>query len=312
MKKILFFFLASLIFAGCSSDNEDLVDDSNDLVPATIGIGVDEPAISRSFLGSIDKNTDTNEEKISHHFEMNDKVMLIDGLGKHVFTVGSQGTTTTMSGSWGKPEKYPNLCALFPEGSVRGVNPLVVNNNQPTMSFTLPTSQTSRDLNSNSGISYDRSAGLAFACQNDKDNRVAFIPVVSYLYFYSREVNCKIVSTQNIAGDYNVTYKADKGTNNISPSYSTAKGIWANQRMGITASANTITCTGKKISAHADKFQELGLTGDFYEYIIAIKPGTYAINGLKIINSLNEDSPFHNKVQVEFIPSSTYYLGSID
>lgn len=330
MKKVLFIFLASLIFAGCSSDDETFIVEDNDLVPVTIGIGVDETADSRSYLGAVSTTTGTSETpKIPHFFEQGDKIMLVDKLGNHEFKVTAGGTSSEMVGKWANPNKsdsYKSLCALSPAGSVRLVNgsPISVDeNNHPTMYFELSKNQDSRNLGTDAGISYDhtinaantsKGVGLAFACQDNKVVSPSFIPVVSFLYFFSKNESCKIKSTDFIAGNYTVKYLGSQGTYVNDPQYGSAKGMWTSGHLTITADANEISCQGKIISKHADAFKNKGYTnGPYYEFIIAIKPGTYNKGALQIINDINKDAPFRNKnAAVNFVPSTTYYLGCID
>lgn len=313
MKKILFLLLTSLIFAGCSSDDE-FVDTENDIVPATIKVKVSEDEVSRAFLGNVVVGPD-GTKTIPHQFEPNDQILLIDDKGNHTFTIDNQATDPTMRGQWGDPDKYPYFCALFPLSAAKETPLTTVNNKTPTLYFTLPTVQTTRLISATSGISYQENAGLAFAWQKAKTGGTAiFIPVVAYLSFYSECPTCTIScidpSTNagtNIAGDYTVTYNGDQSTNEGSISWSTARGIWNANHMLITASSNSITCHGIQVAGRHSEDNK------YYDYFIAIKPGTYVQNGFKISNTKNSTSPFRNKGgDAKFVPSTTYYLGCVD
>lgn len=306
MKKFFVFFLSTMFFVGCSQDDE-IIEPKSELVDAVINVDMRQPAKSRSFLGVI------NGETVPHLFESNDKIKLIDKFGQYTFIINTDGQSTTMRGKWGDPDKYPNCFALHPFEAARGTNPVEVDeSNYPTMHFTLPTTQESRDLaqtsqSKDSGISYQKDAGLAFSCESNKEYDFIFIPVVSFLYFYSENPNCTIESDDFIAGDYAVKYKATKGTNVNDETYSTPEGLWSNNRLAISATSTTINCIGKEIEVHKDKYNGK----KYYEYIVALKPGTYTANNIRIKQS-GKTKYFANKQGVTFIPSYLYYIGCID
>lgn len=314
-KEFIFCFVAS-VFVGCSSDN-NITEETSDLVPAVIEISNGEEAPTRSYLGF----TNSAKQEVPVLFEAGDNVVVVDGYAVNDFTVDNDGSRTYMSGSWGIPSKYPTCFAFIPKEAIqtgKEDDPLVVVSSggplQPTVHFYLPVDQTPRDLtddkvsNKDQGISYQKNAGLAFSCPTLKYLSFNFIPIVSFLYFYSASPTCEITSDQKIAGNYDFTYTADKGTD--MSGYGTASSLWKDKNaLSFEASSKTIRCNGKKIKGHESK-------GDYYEYLIAIKPDKHyaAETGVVIHvgNSTTDPTGFRNKVEVNLAPNSVYYLGLVD
>ena len=317
MKLIYCFAAATLLLSSCSSNDETL-ENTEDLVPVVVEVSIDNENVTRSYLGQANEGT----HQVPTLFEEGDHVTIVDG-DAHVFTVNATASNTTMSGSWHPMSTHPQCFAIHPSEAIRqgySDNPLTVSTSDgkkfnPTIYFYLPVDQTSRDLSDDDkttykdkGVSYQENAGgLSFSCPTEKDNKFSFIPVVSYLYFYSSKNSCTITSDQFIAGNYTVTYLGDKGTDK--DGHTTAQLIWNHDPclLNITADSKQITCHGDIIEGH---------NSPYYEYLIAIKPDKkYLKNtGIKIhyINTLTDPDGFYNHADIEIAPNVVYYLGCID
>lgn len=314
MKKF-FLFAAVLAIFSCSN-NDEIIDSEQPvgkLVDAEIGIDMGKSQTTRAYLGTVtqDKNQDGTYKDtytISHLFEAYDQMYITDYLGQHSFTVQQDGQTTTIKGKWAEIDDDAvknGILATFPSSAV--TKKVTVSDGKPTMYFKLSTNQTS--YVNEEQLSYDKNAGLAFACADNKNDNLWFLPVVSYLYFYSEKPNCTITSTaQGIAGNYTVTYSgnAGTGTNNDGTTYNTAEGL--SQLLTYTADAKEITCHGQHVEGHRNKFDKDAV--NYYEYIIAIKPGNYDAKSLKITPEGATKSL--NCPEMELIPSELYFIGSID
>lgn len=313
MNKFFIVSAAALALVGCSSNDEVLdLDKPVKIVDATIGIGMGE-SVTRAYLGEV--TIDEGAYTISHIFQKNDEMYITDYSGQYPFTVGKNGQTTVISGRWAEiDEENPErngILATFPMSAVKGK--ATVDGGKPTMYFTLPTEQTSYVYNGNPNnpqLSYDRNAGLAFACNDNKTANIWFLPLVSYLYFYSKEATCTISSNVNIAGDYTVTYSGSygTGTNTQGTDYNTAEGL--SQFLTYTATANSIVCHGQQISTHQNAFAGVGNGELGYEYIIALKPGSYTEKSLWVTP---ENATKSCKLPaITMIPSDIYYIGCVD
>lgn len=78
--------------------------------------------------------------------------------------------------------------------------------------------------------------------------------------------------------------------------------------MSITASTKNVNCQGVIISDHQNEFN-----ADYqnaYEYMIAIKPGTYSANELSIVPAGNVGKK--NTAALTMMPGGVYYLGCVD
>lgn len=312
MNKLFIVAATAIALVSCSSNNE--VSDLNKpvkIVDATIGVGMSEP-ITRAYLGDVTE--EDGAYTISHIFQKNDQMYITDYSGQYPFTVLQNGQTTTIKGRWAEIDEVNTsrngILATFPVSAVN--SKVTVTDSKPTMYFTLATEQTPYIYTGGSSdqISYDRNAGLAFACADNKKDNVWFLPVVSYLYFYSKEATCTITSDVNIAGDYTVTYSGSygTGTNHDGTKYNTAEGL--SQFLTYTATANTITCHGVQIEHHRNKFEKEGFDGLGYEYVIAVKPGSYNAKSLSIKPAgatLSCKLPAMN-----MIPSDVYFIGCVD
>lgn len=318
MKKIFIFTAALAALFSCSSNEEapdfEQTQPVGELVDAEIGVGMGKALTSRAYLGDVTPDVDEGGNllgtyTIVHQFEAYDEMYITDYLGQHEFKVERNGQTTSVKGQWAKideDETKNGILATFPKSAV--TQKPTVTANRPTMYFTLPTEQTPYVYDrvaANPQLSYDRSAGLAFACANNKTDNLWFLPVVSYLYFYSKESQCEISSTVGIAGEYTVTYSGELGTGKQGD-YGTAEGL--SKYLTYTATDKTITCHGKHIEHHRNQFENNAT--DYYEYIIAIKPGTYAANSIKITPQGATKSLYCPSM--ELIPSDLYFIGTID
>lgn len=312
MKKFFIVAAAAIALVSCSSNNEvsDL-EKPVKIVDATIGISMSEP-ITRAYLGDVTE--DNGKYTIAHIFQTDDQMYITDYSGQYPFAVLQNGQTTTITGRWAEvDEENPSrngILATFPTSAV--TSKVTVAGNAPTMYFKLATEQTPYIYTGGSvdQLSYDRKAGLAFACADNKKDNVWFLPVVSYLYFYSKEATCTITSDVAIAGDYTVTYSGNygTGTNHDGTKYNTAEGL--SQFLSYTATANSITCHGVQIEHHRNKFQQSGFDGLGYEYIIAVKPGSYARGSLSVKPAGATKSC---KLEaIDMIPSDIYFIGCVD
>lgn len=318
MKK-LYFLSVLLFFSGCSGNNEEIEDIEKPvgkLVDAIIGVSMGDNSVSRAYLGEVTEEVDRDGHglgiySIAHNFEKYDQMYITDYLGKHSFEVQSNGQTTTIKGEWAAIDQNNaernGICAIFPQGSVTG--DVTVTENRPSMYFNLPTEQTPYVRNSQ--LSYDRAAGLAFACANNKSDNLWFMPVVSYLYFYSKEATCTITSDDvAIAGAYTVTYSGQygTGTNTAGTDYNTAEGL--DKFLSYEATEKKIICHGRQIPNHSNAFQDAGFNGLGYEYIIAVKPGSYAAKSL-VITPEGATKPCKSP-SLTLIPSEVYFIGCVD
>lgn len=322
MKKV--FILAAIAALFSCSNNDEATDFEQTkpvgkLVDAEIGIGMGKAQTSRAYLGEATEDVDEGGTPLGtytivHQFQAYDNMYITDYLGQHAFQVEANGQTSSVKGKWAEIENDPakdGILATFPASAVR--SEATVSAKKPTMYFTLSTNQTSYVYNagsSNPQLSYDRSAGLAFACANNKTDNLWFLPVVSYLYFYSEKPTCTIKSTYPIAGNYEVTYSGQLGTgkNDGTKRYNTAEGL--KQFLTITADANTITCHGQHIENHRDVFDDKA--ANYYEYIIAVKPGQYAAKSLWITPDGADEANSLKCPSFEMIPSELYFIGCID
>lgn len=312
MKKFYIIASAAIALVSCSSNNEvsDL-EKPVKIVDATIGVGMSEP-VTRAYLGEVTQ--DNNKYTISHIFQTDDKMYITDYSGQYPFTVLENGQTTTIKGRWAEIDEVNTsrngILATFPVSAVK--SKVTVDGGKPTMYFTLATDQTPYVYTGGSTgqLSYDRKAGLAFACADNKKDNVWFLPVVSYLYFYSKEATCTITSDVNIAGDYTVTYSGSfgTGTNHDGTKYNTAEGL--SKFLTYTATANSIICHGVQIEGHRNKFQQSGFDGLGYEYIIALKPGNYSAKSISITPANATKSC--KLPAIEMIPSDIYFIGCVD
>lgn len=317
MKKF-FIFAAALAALFSCSNNEEATDfeqtqPAGKLVDAEIGVGMGKPLASRAYLGTVTKDNNAETYTISHQFQAEDKMYITDYLGQHSFEVETDGQTTTVKGQWAEVDENDaaknGILATFPQNAVS--KKATVTSNKPTMYFTLPTEQTSyvyQNGDDRPQLSYDRNAGLAFACANNKIDNLWFLPVVSYLYFYSEKETCTITSTENIAGNYTVTYSGlqGTGTNGGNNKYNNAIGL--SEFLTYTADAKTIECHGRHMEDHKNNFNNNAV--NYYEYIIAIKPGHYSENSLWITPA-GATKPLRCP-DMNLIPSYLYYIDCID
>lgn len=310
MKKFYIVAAAAIALVSCSSNNEvsDL-EKPVKIVDATISVGMSEP-ITRAYLGTVTEKN--GSYTINHSFEEKDKMYITDYSGQYPFTVLEDGQTTNITGRWAEIDQENTsrngILATFPASAVK--SKVTVSDNKPTMYFKLATEQTPYIFTGGDKyqISYDRKAGLAFACADNKNQTIWFLPVVSYLYFYSKEATCTITSDVAIAGDYTVTYSGSygTGTNYDGTTYNSAEGL--SQFLSYTATAKSITCHGVVIEDHQNKFDNF--EGKGYEYIIAVKPGTYAAKSISIKPNGAEKSC--KLPDIDMIPSSLYFVGCVD
>lgn len=313
MKKIFLLLATAAIFAACSNDDDaTLVQEESTakLVDAKIGFSMSQTATSRAFLGAIDqqKNPD-GTWNIAQDFELGDKMYITDYAGVHEFSVTEAGQTGQIKGKWGELQDGKNgIVAMAPKAAY--VQKMTVSGNNPTMYFKLPDTQETRSREG-SGVSYDPNAALMFACADDKEDNLWFMSVCSYVYFYSKTATATISSnTQNIGGNITLTYRGEKGTGkNVTVGdvhYGSIDGLA--KVMDITASAKTISCKGVSIPGHSNVFNS-----DYqgaYEYMIAVKPGTYNVGDFSIAPTGNEGKK--NKEQITMVPGGVYFIGCAD
>lgn len=313
MKKF-FIFAATLAVFGCSNNDEAIDKDqyTSKLVDAEIKVGMSKTQTTRSYLGDV--TNDGGDYIISHSFQKNDEMLITDYYGQYPFKVVEGGSDGKIKGKWAAIDDVAvknGILAAFPSSAV--TNKVTVSENKPTMYFNLKTEQTPYvfEGGSNKQLSYDRDAGLAFACASSKDANLWFFPLVSYLYFYSEKPTCTITSTneQGIAGNYTVTYSGTAGTGTnagASDDYTSAEGL--SKFLTYTADATTITCHGIHLTNHKNAF--VNTAPDQYEYIIAIKPGVYGKNSLKITPDGASKSLYCPDMTL--YPSYLYFIGGVD
>lgn len=309
MKKIIF-PLAAIVFVGCSSNDDTILnpdDQSGELVEATIGFSTSEPS-TRAYLGNVDDHL--NEDgtyNIVQEFENNEIALITDYLGEHEFKVKIAGHDGTLNGHWGKDLSKP-ICATFPKIAKKA--PVTVNNNQPTMYYTLVDPQVTR-CRDDKDVSYDTSAALHFACTTTKRDALCFYNVCAYLYFYSTCATAKITSNQNIGGDITLTYTGEYATGSLD--HATIQDLYP--MMNISATSKEIHAEGVYISGHSNAFIEKenypqGV--QVYEYVVAFKPGRY-IGGLNIIPQGQSNNVGKSLLQdYTFLPGGVYFLGCAD
>lgn len=312
MNKFFIFAAAAIAFASCSSNEEvsDIVKPVK-IVDATIGVDMGETT-TRAYLGEVFKDEEGPDYTVFHSFQLNDQMYITDYSGQYPFTVKKNGQSTEISGKWAEVDEENTtkngILATFPLSAVKS-KVTVDNNGHPKMYFTLATEQTPyvHTGGTKPQLSYQQNAGLAFACADNKYNTIWFLPLVSYLYFYSKESTCTISSDVNIAGDYTVTYTGEHGTgtNYGGVHYNTAEGL--KNFLTYEATANSITCHGVAVPEHQNKFAE-GELG--YEYIIALKPGNYAAKSLSVTPAGATKSC--KLPAIEMIPSDLYFIGCVD
>lgn len=312
MKKILSLFVATALFAACSNDDSipNQEESTVKLVDAKIGISMAQTKTTRTFLGDIDnvKNTD-GSWNIAQDFELGDEMYITDYAGVHKFTVIDAGQNGSIKGRWGELKDGSNgIVAMSPAAAY--LKKMTVSNNQPTMYFKLPLTQKTRSR-AGSGVSYDPAAALTFACADNKEDNLWFMTVCSYLYFYSKSETATITSnSQKIGGDITLTYKGERGTGkNVEINdvhYGKIEGLA--KVMDITASTNSINCVGVSIPGHSNEFNN-DYQGAF-EYMIAIKPGTYSASDLSIVPADNAGKK--NTTQITMLPGCVYFLGCAD
>jgi len=319
MKKLLFFCATFVSFISCS--NDDVISNEEQLVEVNIQIGMDvEKDITRSYFGTVSGKKDDGTYTIEHPFEEGDAMYLIEDGKVRNFSINAIGQTTTIHGWWSTDYELP-IVVVYPRSAVAdATNPVDVTLSDDkksitslSMHFNLPTIQHSRDLSetyqTTTGVSYDPSANISFACQNDKNASPNVIPLVSYLYFYSEKSSCTVYSTKkSIAGSYDVTYNGNPTYYNTVTSNNILEKLTIQQNNESTS--RTIECFGKKIEGHKNKFEEKGY-GGMYEYIIAFKPGYYDQRGIEILPQ-GHDDPVYNKTGTSFLPSHVYFLGCVD
>lgn len=311
MKKLYFCAIASFLFSACSSDSVETIEENNELVKASVKIAVDqtEEGTTRLLLGKISGN------RVPYLFELGDRLTVVDELGVHDdFSLQTVGADNIMVGTWGNPADYPYCVAFAPHSGT-----VTVKNNQPTFHFVIPTSQTSRDNANNAtfsetGISFQDNTGFIIAAQNDKKALMKFLPVASYLYFYSSYEYCQLRGANPIAGNFDVTYKGAEGTNSGDPNCGNSTFAFSNGNLTMTATIDTIFCHGKVIPSHSVGRPDLA---NKFEYMIAVKPGLYPVSGIKIKAFNAGDKTWNNCFRnlgdaVTFNPGSVYYLGCID
>jgi len=324
MKKFLFFSVVAIAMTNCTSDVDESVVDSKEsvkLVDAVIPVSLCEETSTRSYLGQANYDAEDGNTYVQHFFESSDLFLVCDYWGQYVFKcVGGLGQSTAIQGRWAEVSDdivKNGITVIIPAGSAKD-HAVTVADDCPTMHLSLPTTQETRykDIGAGKGeITYQRDAGLSFACSHKKSGNLSFFPIVTYLYFTSSHPNCVVAGT-SIAGDeYNVTYtgKASTGTNEDGTTYTTVDGI--SPYLQYSANAGSIVCKGYSLDEHENTYGDLSGT---YEFVVCIRPGAYEANDLRVYSNTTtvptdaNVKAFHNKKDVSLYAGFLYYFGSID
>lgn len=244
------------MFASCSNDNDDSVNEDSDLVPVTMKASTSME--TRLAWGSVNSGT------IGVKFEAGDTYDVFEAghSGSHAFTCTSGENTQSASfgGYWHGTSTTGCWAVGMPSGKVNNVEFETLTNRY---TFSVPGTQTS--VLDGSNVSPDRNANILIGARNVQTSTACFLtPVCAYLMFTSSSSTATIATTSKpIAGSAYAVAVNEFLSQPDATKFSVAS-------TGGEAALKTITATGVESST------------DVYKYVVCIIPGTYEAGDLKI------------------------------